>query len=165
MKSSRLILTSAFLVIWSASFSQSKSFEALRDNFAGEEGVHHVRVSGVFCRAVLWMAGEWEFKEAISDVSSIRVINIPKQTFRVQKLSVSGFRTVLHDDHFESLATVKEPGEQVEVYLQEQGNHSNRYLVIVEEAEEVTVIEVKGYIDIQKLKDLEKKNSLSYQQL
>jgi len=165
MKSSKLILTVTLIALSSAAFAQSRSFETLRDNFAGGEDVHCFQVSGFLCRAVLWMAGEWEFKEAISDVSSIRVITIPRQNFKSQELSVPGFKEYIRKDNFESLITVKEKGERVEIYIQQAGNRKDRYLILVEEADEVSVIEVRGHIDIQKLKDIEKDNSLSYQRL
>jgi len=72
------------------------------------------------------MAGEWEFRDAISDVSSVRLINIPHPNFDAQNLSVRGFRGFLKKDNFESLATVKEKGEVVEIYLQQTGNRKNR---------------------------------------
>ena len=163
MKSSKLILASALIAFSSSAFAQSRSFETLRDNFAGGEDVHCIQVSGFLCRAALWMAGEWEFREAISEVSSIRLITIPRQTFKSQELSVPGFKEYLRKDNFESLATIKEKGDRVEVFIQQAGSRNNRYLIVAEEAEEVTVIEVNRYIDIQKLRDLEKSKSLSYQ--
>lgn len=165
MKSSKLFLAAALVALSSSAFAQSRSFETLRDNFEGGEDVHCIQVSGFLCRAALWMAGEWEFREAISDVSSIRLITIPRQNFKSQDLSVAGFKEYLRKDNFESLATIKEKGDRVEIFIQQAGNRKDRYLILAEEADEVTVVEVKGYIDIQKLRDLEKNNSLSYQPL
>ena len=161
MKSLRIILLGAMAAVSAHSFAQSESFQTLKDNFAGQPEVHCFKVSGFLCRTVLWMAGEWEFREAISDVSSIRIMTIPKEAFASQQLSLGGFRRVLQKDRYESLATVRDNGERVEVYIQEAGNRNNRYLVLVEESDEVTVIEVKGSLDLQKLKEIDEKNSVA----
>ena len=76
------------------------------------------------------MAGEWEFRDAISDVSSIRLITIPRQNFKSKELSVPGFREYLRKDNFESLATIKEKGDRVEVFIQQAGSRNNRYLIV-----------------------------------
>lgn len=141
--------------------AQSDSFLTLKDHFEGEEDVHSIKISGFLARTVLWVAGEWEFRDAISEVRNIRMINIPRKNFSQQELSVPGFRMFLEDDHFESLAKVKEKGSNVEIFLQKTRNREDRYLVLVEEDDEVTVIELKGRIDIQKLKS--KNTELSYQ--
>lgn len=104
------------------------------------------------------MAGEWEFREAISGVNSIRLITIPMSNFADKELSVGGFKKYMVTDHFESLVTVKEDGESVEVYLQQSGKQRDRYLVLVQEREEMTVIEINGYIDIQKMREIARKN-------
>ena len=141
-----------FVTVSSGLSAQSDSFMTLKNHFEGEEDVYSFKVSGFLCRTVLWMAGEWEFRDAISEVTSIRLITIPGKNFTQQELSVSGFRMYLGEDHFESLASIKDHGDNVEIYLQQTRNRKDRYLVLVEEASEVTVIEIKGHIDIQKLK-------------
>jgi hypothetical protein len=161
MKKLTIIL---FALISMSAAGQSESFQTLRDKFAHEADVHCFKVSGTLCRAVLWIAGEGELKDAIDEISAIRVITIPKDRFKEHDLSIKGFKRFIAKDHFESLAQVRDQGERLEVYLQESGNHENRYLVLAEESNEVTVIEIRGYIDIQKIRDLEKRKN-SYQNL
>lgn len=165
MKSRFYSLVIALVVVTAGSaYAQSKSFEVLKDHFKDTDDVHSVSVSGFFCRMVLWMADDEELKGAIKELNHIRIITIPKINFKDQNLTVNGFRKVLQRDQFESLATVRDNGEHVEVYLQQSGNKSNRYFVLVENDTEVTAIELKGEIDIAKLNAMKKKEVV-YQNL
>ena len=109
---------------------------------------------------VLGMAGEWEFKEAINDVQHVRLITIPADEFKAQGLSVSGFKKLLVKDSFEELASVRDHGDDVTFYLQTTGN-KNRYMIVVQEPDEVVVIEMRGTIDANLLLAPEK--ALSFQ--
>lgn len=144
-------------------FAQSESYLTLKDHFRGTKDVYSFKVSGFLCRAALSIAGEHDFREAIRDVSSVRLITIPRDNFGQQNLSVAGFRKYLASDHFESLLTVRDHGELVEFYLQAGSNHNDVYFVLIEKASEVTAIEIRGAIDLQKLKAIDDKNNLSYQ--
>lgn len=154
MKTLKATLFAFVLLTAAPSFGQSKSFETLYDHFSGTEDVNCFSISGFFCRAGLWVAGEHEFKDAVEKVSSIRLITIPLNNFRAQGLSLNGYRKVLAGDDFESLATIKESESKVEIYLQQTDNNKNRYLVLVEERAHVTAIEMRGYIDVDKLKKI-----------
>lgn len=156
----RVSLPLLALLISVSTFSQSNSFQALKNNFSDRPDVHSFTVNGFFCRMVLGMAGEWEFKEAINDVQQIRLITIPAEEFKAQGLSVNGFKKLLAKDSFEELASIRDNGDDVNFYLQSKGK-KNRYMILVQQPDEVVVIEMKGDIDINLL--LEKDKSLSFQ--
>ena len=160
MKRVSLILSLSAVLISTSLFGQSNSYQALKNNFNDRPDVHSFNVSGFFCRMVLGMAGEWEFKEAINDVQHIRLITIPSEEFKAQGLSVNGFKKLQKKDSFEELASVRDHGDDVTFYLQSTGK-KNRYVVLIQEPDEVVVIEMKGYIDINLL--LEKDKTLSFQ--
>lgn len=152
----------ALILITSLAFSQSNSYQTLRDNFIGQPDVNSFAVSGFFCRMVLGIAGEWEFKDAIKDIQHLRIITIPTGEFKAKGLSVNGYKKLLKKDSFEELASVRDNGDAITFYLQSNGN-KNRYMVLIQESDEVVVIEMKGYIDANLL--LEANKSLSYQNL
>lgn len=154
MKTVKIFVIAVVVFTTTPSFSQSMSFEKLYDRFSGTEDVNCFSVSGFLCRAGLWVAGEHEFKEAIEKVNSLRVISIPTSNFAAQGLSVKGFKKIVSDDDFESLASIREENSRIEIYLQQTDNPKNRYLVLVEEADQLTAIELKGYIDVDKLRKL-----------
>ena len=106
------------------------------------------------------MASEWEFKDAIKDVQQVRLITIPAEEFKSQGLSVKGFKKLLVKDSFEELASVRDHGDDVTFYLQSTGK-KDRYVVLIQEPDEVVVVELKGSIDVNLL--MEKNNTLSLQ--
>ena len=139
-------------LITSLSYAQSKSFLTLKDKFAGERDVFSFGASGGLARLALRIAGERDWQEAISEVKNIRFIVIPKQAFRERNLSVSGFYKFVKSDGFESLAHIKERGQDVRIYVQERKKDDHRYLLLVNENNEFIAIEVKGYIDPEKIR-------------
>ncbi|MBK5278810.1 MAG: DUF4252 domain-containing protein [Bacteroidia bacterium] len=160
MKKTSILFLLCALLTTPSTFGQSKSYQALKDNFIDRPDVHSFTVNGFFCRLVLGMAGEWEFKEAVRDVQHIKLITIPAEEFKAQGLSVNGFKKVLRNDSFEELASIHDHGDDVTFYLQSTGK-KNRYIVLIQEPDEVVVIELKGSIDVNLLVD--KDNTLSYQ--
>jgi len=154
MKLSKIFVIAIVVFAVTPVFGQSVSFEKLYDRFNGTHNVNCFSVSGFLCRAGLWVAGEHEFKDAIEKVKSLRLISIPTSNFFSQGLSVKGFKKFLRDDNFESLASITEKNSQIEIYLQQTDNPKNRYFVLVEESNVLTAIEIRGYIDMDKLRKL-----------
>jgi hypothetical protein len=144
------IATLVFLMAFvSLTPAQSKSYRLLKEKFSGSENVYSLRTSGFLARTILRMTGEHEYNDAIRNVRSIRLIVIPKDAFRKQDVTLQGFRKVAKEDGFEELAHVRDHGDDVSILIQTpaQKNLDNRYLLLIEEKDEVVVIEVRGYID------------------
>jgi hypothetical protein len=103
--------------------------------------------------------------DAAESVKSFRFMNIPKSEFEAKGLRLNSFRKFVMKDNFQQLLTVKENGDWVEFYMQEGERNRNRYLVIAEAEDEVSVFELTGYIDLEKLalrnkKQIEVKSNL-----
>ena len=160
MKRISLLVALSALLTATSTFGQSNSFQTLKNNFIDQPDVHSFNVNGFFCRMVLGMAGEWDFKEAINDVDQIRLITIPTEEFKALGLSVNGFKKLLKKDSFEELASIRDNGDDVNFYLQSTGK-KNKYMILIQEPDEVVVIEMKGDIDINLL--MEKDKTLSFQ--
>jgi hypothetical protein len=150
-----------FALIYTAGFSQSKSYQTLRDHFSGRENVHSFSIGGILCRMAVNIASKDEelWRNLMKDIDHVRFIVIPKEEFTNQNLSVGGFRNYLSKDSFEEVMSVKEKGDKVNIFHREDGNKKNRYFVLVEESNEVVAIEMKGYIDPELFKN--EKNSLN----
>jgi len=142
-----LVTAFVLFVSFSVSVAQSDSFITLRQKFSGQEDVFSFGTNGFFARTILWMAGEHEFTNAVKDIKSIRLITIPKESFKHEGVSVNGFKNVLAKDSFEQLAQVKEDGDDITIYMQSTKLKNNRYMILVEERDEVVAIEISGYID------------------
>jgi Domain of unknown function (DUF4252) len=139
-----IVLTS---IVTIGSFAQSNSYQTLKDKFKDQPDVHSFSLSGWMGRAVLKMAGECEFRDAIKDLKHVRIITIPRSEFAARNVTVNGFKKVLKQDSFQELAFIHDNGEKVSIYLREGNNHENSYFVLVEEDQEVVAIELTGYLD------------------
>ena len=130
-------------------FSQSKSYQALRNHFEGKEDVNSFALNGFLCRAALRIVGTDKrlLHTMMKDIHHIRFIVIPTKEFGKQNLSVNGFKEYLTKDSFESLASIRDKAGLISVFHRMDGNKSDRYFVLVEEPNEVVGIEMKGYID------------------
>ena len=140
------ILSIFLMLTISVANSQHNSIRVLKDRFRGEADVHSFKLEGLMARLALKMIDDHEFKEAISGVRSIEFITIPKEAFIQQRVSVSGYKKFLEENHFESLMEVKDNGEVVS-FLLAPGKKRDYYVVIVDNPREVVVFELKGYID------------------
>ncbi len=137
-------------------FSQSKSYQALREKFQGMQDVYAFHTSGFFARSVLWIAGEHEFKHAIEEVRDLRLVVIPGKLFHREHVSLNGFKRFARKEGFEDIAYVKDHGDDVTLMIQSASkSRNNRYLLIVEDGNEVVVIEIQGYINPDVLLDNE----------
>ena len=153
----KIVLTwAACTFVSMATFAQSKSFEALRERFRGEEDVYAFSASGWLCRSVISVALKAEdgdepelrlLKRAMDDIDHVRFITVPIREFAAQGVSVKGFRSFLMKDQFEVLADVRDRGDHITFYQRTAGDRKGHYFVLIEESSEVVAIEMKGYID------------------
>lgn len=142
-----------FVLIALGSMAQSKSYQTLKDRFIDQPDVQAFSFGGWLGRAALSFVSESDdpdarlLRKAMADIDHIRFLVIPKQAFREQNLSVNGFRSYLSKDEFDMLADIKDNGERVTFYQREEDARNQRYFVLIDEADEVVAIEMKGYID------------------
>lgn len=148
------ILVSLLLTISVGVFAQSTGMRALKDRFKGEPDVHSFKLGGFLARTVFNLAGEYEYKEAITDIRGIELITIPQDVFKSQNVSVAGYKKFLQENHFEQLIEVKDNGEVVTIYTTPDAGKHERYLIVVDGGHEVVVIELKGHIDPSKLSNV-----------
>ena len=148
------ILTAITIVLFATqAFCQSDSYVTIKDTFKGGEDVHSISVSGFLARTVLWMADEHEFRDMITDIKSIKLITIPIEQFKEKGVTVNGFKKILNQDSFHELGHVRDHGDLVTFFIQENGKHKlkDRYFIIVEEKDEVIGIEMRGAVDVNAL--------------
>jgi len=138
MKKPLFLFGFALFMTISAS-AQSDSYQTLKDTFKGGDDVFSISVNGMLCRTALRLADEHEFCNAITDIQNIRVIVIPAKEFRRKDLSVGGFKKILKDDSFKELATVRDSGDDVSIFLQENSKNRDRYFFLIDEGDEVII--------------------------
>lgn len=135
------------LVMVSTGFSQSDSFMALKEKFAYHHDAFSFSTSAFWGGAIVWLAGEHEFYDAIKQVKRISLISVPKDAFKSEHVTVAGFKKVLRNDSFQELARMRENGDVITFYLKSTEMKNSRYMILVEDAQNVIAIELTGYID------------------
>lgn len=157
----KTIFTTVILIISATALSaQSDTFITLRDKFRGQENVLTFSTSGVFARALLFFAGEHDFREAIARVQSISMITVPKKAFEEANVSVGGLKKLARKESFEEMIRIQDHGDDVTVFVREgKHNRSNRYFILIDDSYELVAIEIKGYIDPE---CLNRNSQLSY---
>jgi hypothetical protein len=146
----KIFIAVLLAIVATTGYSQSNSFSMLKSNYEDLEDVHTFSLPRFFCKMISSMADDAEFKDAVKNIRSFELITIPNATFSAGHHTKEGFRKLLQKDNFESLATVKDHGDNVEIFRQ-HGNPNDRYLVWTDNSTDVTAIEVEGDIDVKKL--------------
>jgi hypothetical protein len=160
MKLNSLII--GFLAIAVHAMSQSNSYLTMKDTFKGGSDVHHISVSGFLCRAVLALADEHEYRAAFTDVKNIKIITVPKSEFERRNLSPDGFKKILREDNFQELAHIRDRGDIVSIYLQENKKAQNRYFILVDEGDDIVALEIKGYVNADLLVKMNRELASNY---
>ena len=148
------VASTLFILAAFAVHAQSKSYQELRNHFAGQPDVKSFGFSGPVCKMIVNIIG-WEdenLSDALSGVKHVRFMTIPKQEFDNQGLSVRGFRSRLVKDNFEVMAAFRDNGSDMTLYHRPEKN-TDRYFMLVDDGDEVLAIEMKGYIDPADFRD------------
>ena len=135
------------LLLITACYSQSDSFLTLKEKFAYDHDVYSFSTSAFLGGALIKLAGEHEFYDAVKRVKRSSVITIPRESFRREEVSVSGFKKIMRKDSFQELARMKEDGDVITFYMKSTESMNNRYMILVEDSDNVVAIELTGYID------------------
>jgi len=128
-------------------FSQSASFTALKEKFAYHHDAFSFSTSSFLGGALFWLAGEHEFYDAIKEIKRVSFISVPRDAFRTENVTIAGFKKVVSGDSFEELAHLKDNGDLVTFYMKSTGSKNNRYMILVEDSQNLIAIELTGYID------------------
>ena len=99
------------LLLITACYSQSDSFLTLKERFAYDHDVYSFSTSTFLGGAIIKLAGEHEFYDAVKRVKRISFITIPRESFRREEVTLSGFKKVMRKDSFQELARMKENGD------------------------------------------------------
>jgi len=144
----KLILPLLLIAAGFAAHAQSKSYQDLRRNFAGEPEVKSFGFGAPVCRLLVNILGreDEEMLEALKGVKHIRFMTIPTEAFADRGLSVRGFQSRLEKDNFELMAAFSDDGSDFTIYHRPEKNE-DRYFLLIEDGDELVAVEMKGHID------------------
>ena len=142
-----------FLLAFSiAGYSQSKSFLTLQDRFEGRKDVTHLNISSFFVRMALCLASEDLNSDEISNIGRLHLMVIPKDHFAADGVTLNGYiRFVEKKDSFEELINIKDKKDNVRLFVKTRDKYTSRYLLLVDDEDEVVAIEFSGNINPDKL--------------
>jgi hypothetical protein len=110
----------------------------------------------------LALADEHEYRAAFTDVKNIKIITVPKSEFERRNLSPDGFKKILREDNFQELAHIRDRGDIVSIYLQENKKAQNRYFILVDEGDDIVALEIKGYVNADLLVKMNRELASNY---
>ncbi len=148
----KIVFTLTFLLAVTILQAQTESFLKFKNKFSGKENVHCFRTNGMVVRTILGLAGEEEAKRAARHVARLRLVTVPRVAFEAQQVTVSGFKKVLKQDSFEEILQVRDGETDVTIYLRDQHDDDGCYMVLVEGADDIALIELIGYLDKEYIK-------------
>lgn len=131
--------------------AQSSSAAVLRKEWRADADFSF-SVSGFVARTVLNIAGEDEIRKAIRGVRRIRFCILHKDASGKCD-ALRKIKTVVKEEAFDKLLRMRDGEDDVMVYTKMKRRNNNRYLLLVDGPNEVVVMEVKGYIDMQRLQE------------
>jgi hypothetical protein len=146
------VITFLFLVVLTISASaQSDSFLTFKQKLHGADELVSVSVNGFWLRTAIWIANEDEdLRGSLDGIQGVRFVHVPARELSSRNLKVKGFEKLLIRDGFEEVLRASDDGDKVAVFMQE-GKHENLYFLLIEGDNEVTAIEINGYIDAEKI--------------
>jgi hypothetical protein len=129
--------------------AQSNSYRMLHKQFADSDEVKSYRLRGLMIRLVAEIVEDEDERLAASlrNIKRVRLLTIPKEEFKVQELTVSGFKSRLPKDRFELMGDFRDEEGSVAFFHRAEKRGKNCYFVIIDQDDEVIAIEMKGYID------------------
>lgn len=145
------------LITGVTAFGQSKSFTSLSEAYSDRDDVTTFNLGGL---GIKWSSGEDEDK-TLSGIRDVRFLHIPRAQFESGHVKLSSLKRDLTRDNFEVMFSARDGKDNVSVYMQENGGDKNLYFVLVEDDENITAIEIKGYIDPKTLRDSKKRSKIT----
>jgi hypothetical protein len=150
----KLFIIIGLCIVATPLLAQSRTFQTLKNKFRGQENVLSFSASGLFARTALWLSGEHDFRDAIRNVKSVRLITIPKQRFEEAQVTVGGLRKLAREDSFEEMLRMRDHGDDVTILVKNGKKQKlNRYFLLLDDSYELVAIEIKGYIDAERLRN------------
>ncbi len=152
MKNILIILL--FAVLTPIATQAQSSVNKFFNKHSGHEGAISVDIGGLLIKMVAKVAAdEHETTEILSDINRLKVLVLEDQSPITNK-EMSGFVDKLHQDKFEELMTIRTGEMNVNFFIKEKKDMITNVLILVKEADNFIMLNLKGKIkfsDLQKL--------------
>lgn len=150
MKKFFSILTLAFLFFQVSTFAQSETTKAFAEK-------HDDAFTLFFYNNTLKMLNQEnneEFEALIKDIDKMKFIRVNKKE---NKLTDTDFKKMVdeyHDEDFEDLMTMSHEGMNINVYIQEEDGVTTGLVLLMNDSESFSILDIKGKVPLNKLANL-----------
>jgi hypothetical protein len=92
-----------------------------------------------------------EFAEIIKDIDKMKFVRVDLKASGFGKEEYSKLVEKYHDEYFEDLMTMRHEGMNVNAYIQEDDGITTGIVMLMQDEENVSVLDIKGAVPINKL--------------
>lgn len=147
-------LIAAFIIFTSstASFAQSETIQELHEKYDDAFAMFFYKNT----LNMLNMQDNKEFQALIDGIEKMKLLRIDKSANDFTK---DHFKQLVKDyrsEDFEELMTVKQEKMNINAYIKESGGKTKGIVILLNEAENLTVLDIKGSIPFDKIGELAK---------
>ncbi|MEQ8927720.1 MAG: DUF4252 domain-containing protein [Fulvivirga sp.] len=95
-----------------------------------------------------------EFEELIKDIDKMKFIRVDKAAENVGKDDYKELVASYYDEDFEDLMTMRHEGMNVNAYIQEDDGVTTGIVLLMQDEESLSILDIKGSVAISKLATL-----------
>ena len=98
-----------------------------------------------------------EFNELIKDIDKMKFLRVDKKERDLTKVDFDDLVAQYHDDDFEDLMTMRQEGMNINVYIKEKGGVTTGLVLLMDDDESLSILDIKGAVPLNKLAKLASK--------
>ncbi|MEO1049359.1 MAG: DUF4252 domain-containing protein [Bacteroidota bacterium] len=159
----KLLLLPLFLLATVVVYGQSKTLDSFYNKYKDDRDATTVTVSGSIFNLISAVADlaeetddeEKEELEAFSrmakNIKSMQVISVPMFETDLSLADIESLRKSLKAEKYEELMNVKEGKEIINFMAQTSKNEVSNMLVLIQEKDEFTILNIDGRLDLKDL--------------
>ena len=103
---------------------------------------------------MLNMEDNAEFDELIKDIDKMKFIRVDKGERGIERSDFQDLVNEYHDEDFEDLMTMRHEGMNVDVYIKEKGGVTSGLVLLMDDDESLSILDIKGQVPLNKLANL-----------
>jgi hypothetical protein len=97
-----------------------------------------------------------EFEELIKDIDKMKLLRIDKEKFSFSKEQYKELVSDYRGEDFEELMTLKQKEMKINAYIKEDGGDTEGIVVLLNEASNLIILDIKGSVPLAKIAELAK---------
>ncbi len=92
-----------------------------------------------------------EFEELIKDIDKMKLVRVNKADYDLDKSDYKDLVDGYYDEDFEDLMTMRHEGMNVNAYIQEDDGVTTGIVMLMQDEESISVLDIKGAVPLSKL--------------